>query len=319
MISKDSIQQDIFKSLPSDILTDILLRLPLENIATCKCVCKPWLDLIESNYFIKSHFSKSIPALVVSKPTTNSNWFNVFKLEEKPKRKQNPITKFDFPQASTIQGSSNGLLLLENPFHHHLYVCNPITCEFVELRGRLTRPREDCYGVRVCKIKCHLTRPRKDCYGIGVAKLADNISSVAAFASGNLHWFVSNGTEIPYICCFDLEKECFSTFSPPLECIKKPIFNKGMLYTVGDCLCFCDDKPKHDCGDDYVMWLLKEYEEGEKCWCKIDHAAGDVSVTVGIEAAHLRSEDVPAHVRSIGFGAEISHVFFSVVTGIGAV
>ena len=52
---------------------------------------------------------------------------------------------------------------------------------------------------------------------------------------------------------------------------------------------------------------------------QIDHAAGDVSVTVGIEAAHLRSEDVPAHIRSISFTAKISQVFFIVVTGIGSV
>ncbi|XP_047957649.1 uncharacterized protein LOC125203364 isoform X2 [Salvia hispanica] len=42
---------------------------------------------------------------------------------------------------------------------------------------------------------------------------------------------------------------------------------------------------------------------------QIDHAAGDVSVAVGIEAVHLRSEDVPAHVRSISFRAKISQLF----------
>ncbi|XP_047946558.1 uncharacterized protein LOC125192925 [Salvia hispanica] len=42
---------------------------------------------------------------------------------------------------------------------------------------------------------------------------------------------------------------------------------------------------------------------------QIDHAAGDVSVTVRIEAVHLRSEDVPAHVRSISFRAKISQLF----------
>ncbi|XP_041994134.1 F-box protein At5g65850-like [Salvia splendens] len=280
-------KQDFFKYLPSEILTDILLRLPLEYIATCKCVCKPWLNLIDSNYFFKSHFSKSPPTLVVSIPDTNSNWFNLFKLEEKPKRKPNPITKFDFPQATTIQGSSNGLLLLKNPFRDHLYVCNPITREFVELRGHLTRPREDCYGIGVSKIsrqhKVVYLNPNYD--GCHVYTLGSGSSwrrvkgvipsfdrcynSVAAFVSGNLHWFVSNGSETPYICCFDLEKECFSTFSPPLECLKRTIFLHGMLYTLGDCLCFCDDEPKYECDNDHVIWLLKEYEEVEKCWCKV--------------------------------------------------
>ncbi|XP_047978456.1 uncharacterized protein LOC125220337 [Salvia hispanica] len=44
-------------------------------------------------------------------------------------------------------------------------------------------------------------------------------------------------------------------------------------------------------------------------YSQIDHAAGDVSVTVGIEAVHLRSKDVPAHVRSISFRAKISQLF----------
>ncbi|XP_047943201.1 F-box protein At5g65850-like [Salvia hispanica] len=280
-------KQNFFRYLPSEILIDILLGLSLENIATCKCVCKSWLSLIETDYFSKSHLSKSAPVLVVSIPSTNSNWFNVFKLEEKPKRKPNPITKFDFPQASTIQGSSNGLLLLKNPFRDHLYVCNPITREFVELRGRLTRPREDCYGIGVSRISgqhkvvylnptydgCHVYTLESGSSWRRVEGVIPSFdcchSSVAAFVSGNLYWFVSKFRKPPYVCCFDLETECFSTFSPPIECLKRNNVNKGMLCTLGDCLCFCDDEPEFK-GDYYhVIWLLKEYELVEKSWCKV--------------------------------------------------
>ncbi|KAL1557352.1 F-box protein-like protein isoform X2 [Salvia divinorum] len=147
-------RQDLFGYLPSEIVTDILLRLSLKSIATCKRVCKPWLDLIESDAFLKSHLSTSAPALVVSMPAADSNWFSVFKLEDECERKQDPITKFDFPHASTIQGSANGMLLLKNPFIDRLYVCNPITREFVELHGRFTRPLRlgDGYGFGASKI-----------------------------------------------------------------------------------------------------------------------------------------------------------------------
>ncbi|KAL1557537.1 F-box protein-like protein isoform X1 [Salvia divinorum] len=47
--------QDLFLYLPSEILIDILLSLSPEVILTCKCVCKAWLDLIESDVFHKSH------------------------------------------------------------------------------------------------------------------------------------------------------------------------------------------------------------------------------------------------------------------------
>ncbi|CAK8537934.1 unnamed protein product [Lathyrus sativus] len=40
-----------FEDLPSPIITDILLQLPLKTIATSKCVCKTWNTLISSRYF----------------------------------------------------------------------------------------------------------------------------------------------------------------------------------------------------------------------------------------------------------------------------
>ncbi|XP_047943211.1 putative F-box protein At3g52320 [Salvia hispanica] len=242
-------KQNFFKYLPSEILTDILLRLPLDDIATCKCVCKPWLNLIETDYFNKSHLSKSSPALVVSMLTTNSNWFNVFKLNEKltHKHKQYSINMFDFPQATKIQGSANGLLLLKNPFRNHLYVCNPITREFVELSGRLTRPREDCYGIGVSRIsgqhkvvyfnskygECHVYTLESGSTWRrvkGAIPSSDRcLSSVGAFASGNLYWLVSNGwKKFPYVCCFDLETECFSTFPVPLKFIADKVNPKGI-------------------------------------------------------------------------------------------
>ncbi|XP_042027052.1 putative F-box protein At3g52320 [Salvia splendens] len=143
-------KQDLFAYLPSEICIDILLRLSLENTAICKCVCKPWLNLIESHYFLESHISKSPPTLVVSIPDPNSNWFTLFNLEDKRKGKpkNNAITKFDFPQATTIQGSANGLLLLKHHSIDLLYICNPITREFVEILG----PGEGCYGFGVSRI-----------------------------------------------------------------------------------------------------------------------------------------------------------------------
>ena len=60
------------------------------------------------------------------------------------------------------------------------------------------------------------------------------LSSVGAFASGNLYWLVSNGwKKFPYVCCFDLETECFSTFPVPLKFIADKVNPKGMLYTWG--------------------------------------------------------------------------------------
>ncbi|XP_041994184.1 putative F-box protein At3g16210 [Salvia splendens] len=281
-------KQDLFVYLPSEIFIDILLRLTLKNISTSKCVCKPWLSLIESDAFLKSQLSKSTPALAVSIPTSDSNWFSIFKLEDeyKHEHKQDPIIKFDFPQASTIQGSANGLLLLKNPFSNHLYVCNPITREYVDLRGSLTRPWGDCYGFGVSKIsgrhKVVYLNPKSGCHvytletgsswravEVAAPSFYRCYSSIGAFVSGNLHWLVSNKGEGPYdwemsyVCCFDLETERFSTLSTPP---RKRIGFKGKLYALGEYLCFCDDEPYFY---NNFIWLLKEREHGEKCWSEV--------------------------------------------------
>ncbi|XP_026409922.1 F-box/kelch-repeat protein At3g23880-like [Papaver somniferum] len=47
-------------SLPEDIQVEILLKLPVKSLLTCKCVCKPWLNLISILKFIHDHLSLSI-------------------------------------------------------------------------------------------------------------------------------------------------------------------------------------------------------------------------------------------------------------------
>ncbi|GAA0175646.1 hypothetical protein LIER_41953 [Lithospermum erythrorhizon] len=45
--------------LPDDVITDILSRLPVKPLLRFRCVCKPWLDLIDSPVFIKLHLNKT--------------------------------------------------------------------------------------------------------------------------------------------------------------------------------------------------------------------------------------------------------------------
>ena len=276
-------ERDFLRYLPLEIAMNILLRLPFKIIGTCKCVCKSWLDLIESDYFGQS----AAPALAVTIPVKEkspiwpkfepcSQWINVLKLEDN----HDPITKFELPRASAIHGSVNGLLLLKNIYRENLYVCNPITREFVDLDERIPCCHQigDCFGFGVSKVSgkykvvYHNTK-----YGFHVYTLETGSSwrpaevvaplfdcfyhSIGALCSGNLHWLVS--WEIPYVCCFDLETERFSTFSAPATSTKHSRIAQK-LYTLGDRLCFLDSV---EC--DNVIWLLKDYEQPEKCWSKV--------------------------------------------------
>ncbi|RHN79380.1 putative F-box domain-containing protein [Medicago truncatula] len=42
--------------LPDELITQILLRLPVETLIRFKCVCKSWFSLISNPYFANSQF-----------------------------------------------------------------------------------------------------------------------------------------------------------------------------------------------------------------------------------------------------------------------
>ncbi|KAL6134970.1 hypothetical protein ACLB2K_067198 [Fragaria x ananassa] len=45
--------------LPSDVVSEILLRLPVQSLKRIKCVCKPWNDLISDSSFVKEHANRA--------------------------------------------------------------------------------------------------------------------------------------------------------------------------------------------------------------------------------------------------------------------
>ncbi|XP_059649214.1 F-box protein At3g07870-like [Cornus florida] len=51
--------------LPSPIVVDILLRLPVKAILVCKCVSKTWRSLISDPHFAKMHFSRQQPCPLI--------------------------------------------------------------------------------------------------------------------------------------------------------------------------------------------------------------------------------------------------------------
>ncbi|XP_009141236.1 putative F-box protein At2g19630 isoform X2 [Brassica rapa] len=46
-------------TLPVEVITEIFLRLPLNSIATCRCVCKLWSSVLRSQDFTDSFLTKS--------------------------------------------------------------------------------------------------------------------------------------------------------------------------------------------------------------------------------------------------------------------
>jgi hypothetical protein len=46
--------------LPTELIADILSRLPVKPLVRFQCVSKPWNNLINSSYFIRKHLERSI-------------------------------------------------------------------------------------------------------------------------------------------------------------------------------------------------------------------------------------------------------------------
>ncbi|KAG8378372.1 hypothetical protein BUALT_Bualt08G0130700 [Buddleja alternifolia] len=305
--------------MPSEITTNILSRLPFRNIIISKCVCKPWLDLIET------HLSKSVPGLILHHCEDQRNVFTILDFEEAVEELQqeelryNRITELDVTAFISlpdqfgirIEGSANGLLFLRN-LPNALYICNPITREYMELpnpkeMGCYIYPTIVSYGFGVTKMsgeykvvriysecvrypRCpsflSISKPKSECqvYTLGTGSwrsvppgddtLEYDSRSVGMFLSGNFHWLVADLKGSCLISCLNLETEVFRRLSTSTTIPESGRF-LWRLVVLGDCLCLCDNTSD----DEIVIWVMKEYGV-DKSWKK-EFVISKISIFAG--------------------------------------
>ncbi|KAJ9551936.1 hypothetical protein OSB04_015981 [Centaurea solstitialis] len=149
------------ENLPEQVMVDILSRLPVKTIIHCKCVCKKWHNLVNDSYFINLHLSRS-PAGFMAPHDPHISGGATLKMgrimkwveieDELDHHSLQPALNFDvngflgapFPPTVLIPlGSVNGLICIlhrgVNVNVDHIYICNPITREFLAL------PRQQNY------------------------------------------------------------------------------------------------------------------------------------------------------------------------------
>ncbi|GMN28401.1 hypothetical protein TIFTF001_002037 [Ficus carica] len=148
--------------LPTEVIVEILLKIPSKSVISCKCVCKSWRVLISNPHFVKAHSAQANASLFVC-------YLKNLYLMERPEDEfeddratlpLNPDTKLKIPLRSThvvlndsqdhddrpnmcnlrpekpsycILNSCNGLVCLAGPLFEPVAVCNPITGEFLTL------------------------------------------------------------------------------------------------------------------------------------------------------------------------------------------
>ncbi|CAL5393954.1 unnamed protein product [Camellia sinensis] len=138
--NKKKKKHSIPKELPSQIILEILSRLPIKTLFVCQLVSKHWLSLISDPHFINLHLSRS-PVSLLLKPfyrNCRSNQLHLVDLQtlhkihpRESRLKLNPKINFP-PLGDQIVNSCNGLLCLCND-HSEIFVCNPILGDYIIL------------------------------------------------------------------------------------------------------------------------------------------------------------------------------------------
>ncbi|KAL8459664.1 hypothetical protein ACS0TY_036126 [Phlomoides rotata] len=274
-------------------MTEILSRVPAQATLSCKCVCKTWRDLVSTQDFAKLHLSKSVPGLALNVYVEPSMMVKIIEITNE--LHVSTITELNFTHTGTaspyewidIGGSADGLLLLNIlrriDDEHELYLCNPITREYIDLcHPTKSSGYTIIYGFGVSKIsglykvvgiEARYESWENECkvYTVGTGlwrsvapptQATYTLVDHGVFVNGSLHWFGRDSNDTLCISCFDLETELFNTFSPPPPLLQFENRHPNVfLAALEDSLCFCDCT-----SNDYTItiWLMKV----DKSWTK---------------------------------------------------
>ena len=308
---------DIISELPSYIVTEILSRLPFNTVLICRCVCKTWLHLLVDPSFAQLYHTRAHPCIILQ-PTykhRNQHLYAVHFDNRNHVRKSS--TRIKFPTKThlsmgcnvklSLLDSCNGLILLGEMYQYRyhdfvklgqLYVCNPITAEFIIVKPGIKLPS---FSVCPCLGFCPKTQVykvvllSKQQYGVEVSNSMQTLvytlgvkgnglwKSVnvgndvlghprnTTFLNGIIHWVVRSTSAPQFIYSFDVEDECFQPVPPPPEFVSlspeqtawsKPRICLGMLEG-----CLTIGNVAKDASYCFHIWVMKDHGVQES-WTK---------------------------------------------------
>ncbi|KAM0883746.1 hypothetical protein ACQ4PT_031426 [Festuca glaucescens] len=118
----------------ADVLYPVFLRLPVQEIARCRRICRLWRDITDTFDFRRDHQRHScrtlMPLVFYQEPGGRWHLRAVDTLDDVPLPR--PVFRFPLHNAPLkIHGSCAGILLLS--FGSRLYACNPCTRRWARL------------------------------------------------------------------------------------------------------------------------------------------------------------------------------------------
>ncbi|KAJ6866446.1 hypothetical protein NC652_037864 [Populus alba x Populus x berolinensis] len=284
--------------LPSEIISEILSRLPVRCLVRFKCVSKPWRSLISHPEFAENHLKRT-------KEDTNANHYKIFLSTDLDPLSIDPEAYFDaddnllttqlkflvsYPAYSYIEilGSCNGLvcgLFHDNPLIH---IWNPSTRESRELAIPGSSEDVAFYGFgydvklddyKIVKGSTNSTDISNSETKVEVFTLKSNkwrtiqdlrcgvlLEGPGTLANGALHWLVrqvNGGGEKRVMVSFDLSEEKFLEMAPLRGLTEDDRSWDLELKVLGDWLCLYSHY-----GLICEAWIMKEYSS-EASWTNI--------------------------------------------------
>ena len=263
-----------------EILTNILLRLPVKSLLICKSVSKYWRSIISRPSFVESHLiqSQHNPTYVFY---PYDPWHhNVYLLRKTDGEMTESLPGCDGIYFKGIICSFNGLICCVNyysAFLHDIRICNPATREVLLLpqSRELEHPGEVgvAFGPGINEYKVFQFYGGTQHYGCEVySSITGSWKSIGRVAhtpyssfssnhvciNGIVYWFTRSEEGIGSILVVNRE-EIFSTIQLPKEKILRPY-----LINLEGCLCLVVDNGLE--GYRFDIWALQDSKES--LWTK---------------------------------------------------
>ncbi|KAG5530563.1 hypothetical protein RHGRI_025499 [Rhododendron griersonianum] len=295
-----------FKSLPMEIVADILIRLPVKSLRHCICVCKSWRSLIADPFFINNHLlinrqgcSTGIDnrriLLKSRKAFGNKICYSLHCCKTFTEHKQLKVPNVIEGRNYKIIASCNGLLCLFLEHSRVLLLWNPSikkvkilpnprfqSCSAYELaHGFAFVPRANDYkvvrlipdmveGSSKVEIYTLSTNSWRTWIGDGI-RCAMAHHSRSAFVNGAVHWTAQKkcGNQIhsKLIIAFHMDDEVFKEI--PIPGYDLPIcYLCGILSVVGEKLAYFLERSTIEDGVSWDLWVLEDYGVAE-FWTKL--------------------------------------------------
>ncbi|XP_071720661.1 F-box protein At3g07870-like [Rutidosis leptorrhynchoides] len=289
-------------------MVEILVRLPVKTIIHCKCVCREWLNLISDSHFINLHLTKSPQCIMFRSylsscedpPIVKEGSLILLEIEEQHGRRRlyhDPIMSVDLFPAPDFEafivythGSVNGLICLfgfEYGFDDMIYLCNPITREYIilpprEIKGNI----HNSYGFGVSsltgeykvirvfedsKLPLHL-KVNAEIYTLGTGQwrrlghVPNSFGYTGTFLNNHVHWLLDDHENpLENICTFNIDNETFQLFPSPPVGLEE---HDGKLVVLKGCLCYAYyPGPPGTCLD-FSVWVMRDYGTIKNSWQK---------------------------------------------------